>query len=234
MSSFDIYLDNVSCVREKLYPVRRPDIVTPKRNYKEYDIPGRDGKYFEDLGTYDDITFNINFNFKERREYLNKTFRDYKRMIRKSKTLMMMDDSEIFYKIKKVEFGDISRESTKEINAFVATFTCDPYGYLFIGQDRYSCGMVQTNPYAVSHPVYIISGEGQCVLSVNGNKMTVNTSGTIYIDTDRCVAYRENGDLQNVKVSGDFESLYLMEGSNSITVSGNFKCEVIPNWRCEL
>ena len=55
-------------------------------------------------------------------------------MIRKSKTLMMMDDSEIFYKIKKVEFGDISRESTKEINAFVATFTCDPYGYLFIGQ----------------------------------------------------------------------------------------------------
>ena len=65
---------------------------------KEYDIPGRDGKYFEDLGTYDDITFNVNFNFKERREYLNKTFRDYKRMIRKSKTLMMMDDSEIFYK----------------------------------------------------------------------------------------------------------------------------------------
>ena len=99
MSSFDIYLDNVSCVREKLYPVRRPDIVTPKRNYKEYDIPGRDGKFFEDLGTYDDITFNINFNFKEKREYLNKTFRDYKRMIRKSKTLMMMDDSEIFYKI---------------------------------------------------------------------------------------------------------------------------------------
>ena len=137
MSSFDIYLDNVSCVREKQYPVRRPDIVTPKRNYKEYDIPGRDGKYFEDLGTYDDITFNINFNFKEKREYLNKTFRDYKRMIRKSKTLMMMDDSEIFYKIKKVEFGDISRESTKEINAFVATFTCDPYGYLLIGQDRY-------------------------------------------------------------------------------------------------
>ena len=119
MSSFDIYLDNVSCVREKLYPVRRPDIVTPKRNYKEYDIPGRDGKYFEDLGTYDDITFNVNFNFKEKKEYLNKTFRDYKRMIRKSKTLMMMDDSEIFYKIKKVEFGDISRENTKEINAFV-------------------------------------------------------------------------------------------------------------------
>lgn len=80
----------------------------------------------------------------------------------------------------------------------------------------------------------VISGEGQCVLNVNGNKMTVNTSGTIYIDTDRCVAYRENGDLQNVQVSGDFESLYLMEGSNSITVSDNFKCEVIPNWRCEL
>ena len=92
--------------------------------------------------------------------------------------------------------------------------------------------MVQTNPYAVSHPVYIIRGEGQCVLSVNGNKMTVNASGTIYIDTDRCVAYRENGALQNVQVSGDFESLYL--GSNSITVSGNFKYEVIPNWRCEL
>ncbi|MFR3430803.1 MAG: hypothetical protein ACLTTH_12285 [Holdemanella porci] len=57
-------------------------------------------------------------------------------MIRKSKTLMMMDDSEIFYKIKKIEFGDISEKTQKKLMLFVATFTCDPYGYLFIGQDK--------------------------------------------------------------------------------------------------
>lgn len=52
---YDIYINDISCIEQKILPTTRPDIPAPVKNYNEYDIPGRDGKLYEDLGTYDDI-----------------------------------------------------------------------------------------------------------------------------------------------------------------------------------
>ena len=45
---FDIYINDISCIEQKILPTTRPDIPAPVKNYNEYDIPGRDGKLYED------------------------------------------------------------------------------------------------------------------------------------------------------------------------------------------
>ena len=61
--------------------------------------------------------------------------------------------------------------------------------------------------------------------------MTANVGQNLTIDTDRMIAYREDGTLNNTKVSGSYEDMYLQPGNNKIEFyGGNLK--VIPNWRC--
>ena len=57
------------------------------------------------------------------------------------------------------------------------------------------------------------------------------TFSLMAIDTDRMIAYREDGTLQNTSVTGKYEDLYLLEGENDIEITGG-TVKVIPNWRC--
>ena len=78
---------------------------------------------------------------------------------------------------------------------------------------------------------YKIAAEGMCTLKINGKTMTANVGQNLTIDTDRMIAYREDGTLNNTKVSGNYEDMYLQPGNNKIEFyGGNLK--VIPNWRC--
>lgn len=87
------------------------------------------------------------------------------------------------------------------------------------------------NPYIECHPTYKIAAEGMCTLKINGKTMTANVGQNLTIDTDRMIAYREDGTLNNTKVSGNYEDMYLQPGNNKIEFyGGNLK--VIPNWRC--
>ena len=71
-----------------------------------------------------------------------------------------------------------------------------------------------------------------CTLEVNGKSMTANVGQNLTIDTDRMVAYREDGTLQNTAVTGDYEDLYIPQGDVQILVSAGFDLQVTPNWRC--
>lgn len=88
------------------------------------------------------------------------------------------------------------------------------------------------NPYEVAHPIYKIAGEGTCSITVNGKVITVNVGQNMTIDTDRMLAYREDGTLINTSITGEYEDMYLVEGENIIRASKGFKITVIPNWRC--
>ena len=37
---YDIYINDISCIEQKILPTTRPDIPAPVKNYNEYDIPG--------------------------------------------------------------------------------------------------------------------------------------------------------------------------------------------------
>ena len=61
--------------------------------------------------------------------------------------------------------------------------------------------------------------------------MRANVGQNITIDTERMIAYRTDGAMQNTAVSGDYEDLYLLEGANQIVITSGFGLKVIPNWR---
>ena len=61
--------------------------------------------------------------------------------------------------------------------------------------------------------------------------MTANVGQNLVIDTERELAYREDGTLSNTAISGDYEELFLQEGENSVTITEGFELKIIPNWR---
>ena len=88
------------------------------------------------------------------------------------------------------------------------------------------------NPYEISHPIYKIYGEGQCELNVNGNVISANVGQNLIIDTERKLAYREDGTLRNTNVTGNYEELFLQERENKIMITDGFELKIVPNWRC--
>ena len=78
----------------------------------------------------------------------------------------------------------------------------------------------------------MITGEGECILQVNGSQMKANVGQNLVIDTDRLMAYRKDGKLMNTSVYGDYAELHLLPGENTVYISRGFDLKVIPNWRC--
>ena len=63
--------------------------------------------------------------------------------------------------------------------------------------------------------------------------MTATVGQNLTIDTEKMLAYREDGELQNTGVTGDYGDLYLLHGENEISISEGFSLSVIPNWGYE-
>ena len=84
----------------------------------------------------------------------------------------------------------------------------------------------------VSHPIYKITGNGDCTLTVNGKTMQATVGQNLTIDTDLMIAYREDGEMKNATVTGNYEDLYLQEGDNEVSITAGFGLKIIPNWRC--
>lgn len=213
--------------------VRRPSIPSPVRRISEITIPGRDGSLIVGEGTYEDILISVDLNYMSPSNEWGAVFRKIKKWLlgKGSGRLFLSDDMAFFFKVKNVEIGENERTS-KRIGVITPTFTCDPYIYLNAG----TIPIEQTTPtilnlYSLSKPIYIVTGTGECKLWVNGNIMTANVEGNLTIDTDLMIAYKEDGTIQNTKVTGDYEGLYLKEGENDLTINNPFSLQIIPNWR---
>ncbi|WRK55247.1 hypothetical protein SD457_10845 [Coprobacillaceae bacterium CR2/5/TPMF4] len=50
----------------------------PEKNYNTYDIPGRDGTLYEDLGTIDDIEIEVECNYIASEHLWNEKWREIK------------------------------------------------------------------------------------------------------------------------------------------------------------
>ena len=227
---YNILYKGVNCSRFGIIPARRPSVPAPEIRVTETEIPGRDGVLVETDGCYGTITIPVEFNYLVPPEKWMDAYRKAKRWLTGSGWLVLEDDQDYMYKVLYVKITDTERTS-RRIGNFTAEFTCDPYAYLVSGQQEHSVTDVLYNPYMLSHPVYKITGEGVCALTVNGNTMSANVGQNITIDTELMIAYREDGTMQNTEVTGDYEKLYLQEGENTITVTSGFEVTVQPNWR---
>ena len=229
----DIEYNNIRGSILKIFARERPSIPAPRKRRKEITIPGRDGSLYTTDEDYEPTEIPVRFNYIGPPEEWAARWRAAKKWLSaENSVLKFSDDGGFFYKIAHVELGENERP-TEKIGIFEATFiTRDGLSYLAEGQEEYDVEDVLLNLYEVTHPTYLITGEGRCTLTVNGNVMTANVGQNLTIDTDRMLAYRGNGTLQNTEVTGDFKKLYLQEGKNSISISSGFGLKVIPNWRC--
>lgn len=230
----DIFLDYRSCIKMGLLPVKPPIIPTPKKRYNEVSIPGRDGIYYEDLETYDDIVLPIEFNFRSKDKTVDEAFRYFRRVLADTKELMRTSDPDMYYKIKKIEIGDLDRGTSETIGTFQCDFTLDPYAYLRVGKKKLNISKASINSYDLCKPMYVITGEGNCEITVNGTSSFCNVTDTVYIDTDLQLCYRDDGTWINTTLTGNYDDMYLKPGKNDIRVSDGFTMKIIPNWRTAL
>ena len=216
-----------------IYAKNIPDIPAAVRKEKTVDIPGMDGTLILLEGGYESTEIKVDFNFIGDSDRWDERFGLAKKWLsERGKTLRLGCDPEHYYKILKVTLDD-GKHTTERIGDFTATFlTKDGLRYIEAGKNECTIEDVRLNPYEKARPIYKISGEGNCVLKVNGHKMTANVGQNLVIDTDRQLAYRQDGTLRNTDVSGNYEQMYLTTGRNDIEITKGFDLKIIPNWRC--
>lgn len=219
-----------SCEKDHgLMVAKRPNIAPPKKRITVSEIPGREYDLSEESGSFEDVTIPITFNYVTEPDLWARVFRGAVLWLRQEGILQFSDDLDVFRKVRYVTIGENNRE-LKRLGIFTATFVCFPGEYLVSGRRfiSISAGKV-INSYSIARPIYEITGNGLCVLMVNGNTMEANVDGTLTIDTDKWIAYKTT--LANTSVTGDYDDLYLIPGENDISVTKGFTVKIRPNWR---
>lgn len=231
MRRYDFRFNNVSCWDMGAAVATRPSIPAPERRGEFVEIAGRDGALLVSDGTYENIEIEVALNIVRRQDKVMQSYRVIKNWLNGSGELTFSDDADIFYRVKAVGITDFERRA--RIGADIeATFICDPFAYYYSGKQQYPYNEAQLNPYYTANPLYHIAGEGVCYLTVNGNVMGANIGGNLTIDTDRRLAYRDDGMLRNASISGaSYEDMVLNNGQNVITITDGFTLTVTPNWR---
>ena len=230
MYLYDVQFNGQTAESVGMEVVRRPNIPSPQIRYSTYTIPGRDGTIYGTDGTIEDIDIDIEFNFISNPENWAKALAKAKKWLLSGPgKLIFGDDSDFFYAVKKVELGEAERPC-HEIGKFTATFTCEGYRYYRAGEYEYKA--IEHNSGTTSHPLYIIRGNGDCILTVNEKKINIKVQDNIIIDTDLMLAYREGGILTNTSISGWYEDAYLKPGKNTVSISDGFDIKIRPRWRC--
>lgn len=230
---YTITFNGSTAKENNIYIVKRPSIPAPKRRVTTTAVPGRDGALIEFDGSYEPITIPVSMNFiSDSADDWAEDFRTAKDWLSATGCkLVFGDDGDYFYNVYYCEITTAER-TAKRLGSFTAEFVCAPYKYLYSGLEEYSYSEVLSNPYALCHPTYLITGVGECDLTVNGNTLTAWITSNITIDTERMIAYTDDGEVSNTSVSGNYDELYLESGTNTITVTSGFTLTVIPNWRC--
>lgn len=233
MWSYNLEYAEISGREYNIEVMERPNIPSPVIRDTEIKIPGRDGVLYSCERTVEDIEILVKMNFSgEPQEWFERIGLIKAWLLQKrGQKLKFEDDTEYFYRTKKVELSEFEREQRK-IGRFTATFFCSGYHYLETGDREYAMEKVLYNPYCIAHPVYIIEGEGVCILKVNDIDIRVNVGQNVTIDTERMISYRKDGTIANTAITGDYEDLYLNPGINKMEISEGFGMRIIPNWRC--
>lgn len=231
--TFHIFYNGESCKDVGLSVISRPTIPVPEREYDTIKVKGRDGELHRDKKTYKDIEIPISFNFVSKTpDVWAQDLRKVKKWLYSGKDnrLILSDDPEYYYKVKKAVMSDTER-TAKRKGKFEIVFTCESYMYRVDGQDEKEIGEYLYNPYMKSQPVYKIYGNGEITLEVNGNQVTAEVTEQLNIDTKLEICYNAANEISNAALTGKYEGLYLQEGDNNFKYTEGFSVVLVPNWR---
>lgn len=232
LTDYDIIINNVSSHHYGITVVSRVDIPPAQKNIQFIDVLGRDGALTKDYG-YLDRTFTVDFNFKIKSRWDNmpKKIRTITSWLLGASELAFTDDREVFYKVKSVRIGNISRE-IRVLGKFSVEFTVEPFAYYYdsnkivLTKPRvlYNQGTIKSLPYIK------INGTGNIELTINGViTQFKNVDGYIECDSDIKETYKDGVLLNNSKI-GMFPIFDI--GQNNISWKGNVtSIEIQPRWR---
>ena len=227
---FSVSYNNESCLGYGIIPVRRPSVPAPEEKIEEVEVPGRNGILTISEGLRNAITIPIEFNFMSTPNHWGDTYRKAKRWLSGSGELWFSDDADAYYKVLYCKITGTERTS-RRIGNFTAEFVCDPYTYYKSGKNEIELESVIYNPGVTCEPTYRITGEGLCTLTINGYEFTANVGQEIIIDSNRMISYKNDGQMLNTDVTGDYAKLWLNPGDNSLSVTDGFLAYITPEWR---
>lgn len=212
----------------------RPNIPAPEKIYDAIEIPGKDGILYRDTGTVEDIRIEVSLAFREKDpgKWAQKlrSVKEWLLSVSDNK-LSFTDDPDYFYRVKRVTVGTTERY-VKRQGKLIAAFYCEGYMYLQSGAREQQLSALLNNPGTRCLPIYKISGNGMCTITINGKQIKANIGQNLTIDTERKLAYRTDGTMQNTSISGNYEDMVLNPGKNSVSITSGFTLTAIPNWRC--
>lgn len=229
---YTVSYNGYSCTDVGLKVAKRPNIPTPQKRITEVIIPGRSGALHVDQGTYEEIEICVEFNFSCAPNDWAAALRKIRKWLYRQGNcrLSFSDDDQFYYKVSNVRTEEDAERKLKKFGYLKPVFVCEPYTYSVEGDTAISIPCVLQNDGEAVAPLYQISGEGVCTLTVNGNSVTANVGQELIIDTDLLIAFRGE-DIENTAVTGDLEALRLRAGENSIEVTEGFTATVVPRWR---
>lgn len=235
---FHIIYNNKSNKELGISVVKRNNIPCPSLKLLETNNVFEDSIKSRNFNTFEPVVFNLEINFITKEEDFTKKTREIKRWLLGSgdKKLKFSDDLEYYYKVLKIEIGEIERVSKRK-GLLSIQFTCDPYSFVVNGLNKVILNNSNTifNSYMESNPIYIIKGIGTTTLNVNGNafEITLLANKDLYINTELNILHDTDKNVFNYNTKGEFKTLKLREGNNTITLTGGTieYFEIIPNWR---
>ena len=210
-----------------------PSIEYGREKVEDISVAGKKGTLTKRTGIYTDTIISNKMEYVSKSHELSETERIMiTEWLKSTKTVSYSDMPDYFFKVKKVEIDDALRKYGIYGN-LTAEFTCEPGIYLKSGEKVQTVvsGARLKNSHSVCSPLYKISGEGVLTLTVNGKKVTANVGQNLTIDTELMMAYRQDGIIQNIALTGDYENLFLQPGDNAITFSPGFTISIVPRWR---
>ena len=226
---YHFILDGIPSYEKDIAITERPSIPAPTKDYHSPgNIVGVDGTSYEDLGTFRNISIDIECSFvSDEPKHWNRDWRKIKSWLLgvPHSMLRLSDDEECYLKVAKIEVASAEREAL-EVGTFKITFECEPYEYFDKGLVNIDCKLVKQNDYCKAQPTYYLNVQGTEILTVNGREFKLQGNGQTVLDSHLKIAYSDN---KLIKTIGDFDDLQLENGPCEIKCT--IKCTVQPNWR---
>ena len=230
---YDFYTDTVRASDYYIWFRSYPVITRGKQKVTFIEVPGRYGTLVKKEKNWSDTVVNMEIDITVpliERHSVDQIYGQFREQVLRSTELYLEELHSGFFRVKNVEETGYLKETDITVSVDLS-FICDPGDYIVSGKYEHEIQDVLWNPYSECCPIYLISGEGNCVLAVNGNVMEAQIGQNLTIDTELMVSYRTDGIVQNTAVTGNYNDLYLCPGSNEISITNGFDLKIIPNWR---
>lgn len=228
--SYFIYNDVSSESMGLLIKSMTPPQKAEQRN-ETISVPGRSEPMFRTYDEYSSYSIDISCIITDSSQQ-RKIFS----WLSGSGKFIRSDEPDKYYTAKSCSLISSTRISD-EIREFSISFECMPFAYALDNAPITvtNPGTVENNGGMPSEPVIMIEGSGNIELTVNGEVWKLaDVDGSITIDTQRNLAYKDNHVLLN-KISRYDTNVYLPmlnTGKNSISASGTVtKIMIIKNER---